>query len=128
MFHIVDVAKERCRPLGDLPADIVLLARPAMMERLDRTLHTLICRAETQSIQRALAVLRILAAARAGLGLSEGSMHAGLTRPTTHRILGVLVAEGTTKSVALNSKRIFPFSRAPGGGSDQMDNLLKDHS
>jgi DNA-binding IclR family transcriptional regulator len=40
-------------------------------------------------------VLRILAAAReSGLGLSEVSMHAGLTRPTTHRILGVLVAEG----------------------------------
>jgi len=49
----------------------------------------------TQSIQRALAVLRILATAReSGLGLSEISMHAGLTRPTTHRILGVLVAEG----------------------------------
>jgi DNA-binding IclR family transcriptional regulator len=49
----------------------------------------------TQSIQRALAVLRILATAREyGLGLSEVSMHAGLTRPTTHRILGVLVAEG----------------------------------
>jgi DNA-binding IclR family transcriptional regulator len=49
----------------------------------------------TQSIQRALAVLRILATAReSGLGLSEVSMHAGLTRPTTHRILGVLVAEG----------------------------------
>jgi len=49
----------------------------------------------TQSIQRALAVLRILATAReSGLGLSEISMHAGLTRPTTHRILSVLVAEG----------------------------------
>src|SRR6185369_3165691 len=49
----------------------------------------------TQSIQRAVAVLRILAAAReAGLGLTEISMHAELTRPTTHRILSVLVAEG----------------------------------
>ena len=49
----------------------------------------------TQSIQRALAVLRILATAReSGLGLTEISMHAELTRPTTHRILGVLVAEG----------------------------------
>ena len=49
----------------------------------------------TQSIQRALAVLRILATAReTGLGLAEISMHAGLTRPTTHRILCVLVAEG----------------------------------
>jgi len=42
-----------------------------------------------------VAVLRILAAAReTGLGLSEVSMHAGLTRPTTHRILSVLVGEG----------------------------------
>lgn len=49
----------------------------------------------TQSIQRAVAVLRILAAAReAGLGLTDISMHAELTRPTTHRILSVLVAEG----------------------------------
>ena len=49
----------------------------------------------TQSIQRAVAVLRILAAAReTGLGLTEISMHAELTRPTTHRILSVLIAEG----------------------------------
>ena len=49
----------------------------------------------TQSIQRAVAVLRILATAReAGLGLTEISMLAELTRPTTHRILSVLVAEG----------------------------------
>jgi DNA-binding IclR family transcriptional regulator len=49
----------------------------------------------TQSIQRAIAVLRILAAAReTGLGLTQISMHAQLTRPTTHRILSVLVAEG----------------------------------
>src|SRR6476659_3701616 len=49
----------------------------------------------TQSIQRAVALLRILAAAReTGLGLSEVSMHAGLTRPTTHRILSILVTEG----------------------------------
>lgn len=49
----------------------------------------------TQSIQRAVAVLRILATAReTGLGLAEISMHAELTRPTTHRILCVLVAEG----------------------------------
>jgi len=40
-------------------------------------------------------VLRILAAAReTGLGLTEISKHAELTRPTTHRILGVLVGEG----------------------------------
>ncbi|WP_271525910.1 IclR family transcriptional regulator [Bradyrhizobium sp. CCBAU 53380] len=49
----------------------------------------------TQSIQRAVSVLRILATAReAGLGLTEISMHAELTRPTAHRILSVLVAEG----------------------------------
>jgi len=49
----------------------------------------------TQSIQRAVAVLRILATAReSGLGLTEISMQAELTRPTTHRILSVLVAEG----------------------------------
>ena len=49
----------------------------------------------TQSIQRAMAVLRILAAAReTGLKLTEISMHAELTRPTTHRILSILVAEG----------------------------------
>jgi len=49
----------------------------------------------TQSIQRAVAVLRLLATAReTGLGLTEISMHAELTRPTTHRILSVLVAEG----------------------------------
>ncbi len=49
----------------------------------------------TQSIQRAVAVLRILATAReAGLGLTEISLQAELTRPTTHRILSVLVGEG----------------------------------
>jgi DNA-binding IclR family transcriptional regulator len=42
-----------------------------------------------------VAVLRLLATAReTGLGLSEISMHAELTRPTTHRILTVLIAEG----------------------------------
>ncbi|WP_370691881.1 helix-turn-helix domain-containing protein [Bradyrhizobium xenonodulans] len=42
-----------------------------------------------------MAVLRILATAReAGLGLTEISKHAELTRPTTHRILSVLIAEG----------------------------------
>jgi DNA-binding IclR family transcriptional regulator len=42
-----------------------------------------------------VAVLRILATAReSGLGLTEISMQAELTRPTTHRILSVLVGEG----------------------------------
>lgn len=49
----------------------------------------------TQSIQRAVAVLRILATAReSGRDLTEISMHAELTRPTTRRILSALVAEG----------------------------------
>jgi DNA-binding IclR family transcriptional regulator len=48
-----------------------------------------------QSIRRAMAVLRILAAARtAGLGLSDISRQAGLTQPTAHRMLRVLVSEG----------------------------------
>jgi DNA-binding IclR family transcriptional regulator len=52
----------------------------------------------TQSIQRALAVLRILATAReSGLGLTEISKQAELTHPTTHRILSVLVAEGVVE-------------------------------
>jgi DNA-binding IclR family transcriptional regulator len=49
----------------------------------------------TQSIQRAEAVLRILATAReSGLGLTEISRQAELAHPTTHRILSVLIAEG----------------------------------
>jgi DNA-binding IclR family transcriptional regulator len=49
----------------------------------------------TQSILRALSVLRILATAReAGFGLTELARQAGLTRPTAHRILSILVAEG----------------------------------
>ena len=49
----------------------------------------------TQSIRRAVAVLRILATAReTGLGLTEISKHAELARPTAHRIPSILVAEG----------------------------------
>lgn len=48
-----------------------------------------------QSIRRALGVLRILAAAReVGMGLSDIARQTGLTRPTVHRILGVLIGEG----------------------------------
>lgn len=55
----------------------------------------------TQSIQRAVSLLRILATAReTGLGLTEISMHAELTRPTAHRILSVLVAEGIVEQRA----------------------------
>jgi DNA-binding IclR family transcriptional regulator len=49
----------------------------------------------TQSIQRAVAVLRILATAReTGLGLTEISVQAALPHPTAHRILRILIAEG----------------------------------
>jgi DNA-binding IclR family transcriptional regulator len=49
----------------------------------------------TQSIQRAVGVLRILATScETGLGLTQISSQAELTRPTTHRILSILVAEG----------------------------------
>jgi DNA-binding IclR family transcriptional regulator len=55
----------------------------------------------TQSIQRALALLRILAAAReAGIGLAEIARQADLTRPTAHRILRILVAEGIVEQKA----------------------------
>lgn len=54
-----------------------------------------------QSIRRAMAVLRILAAARAaGLGLSDIARQAGLTPPTAHRILRVLVGEGIVEQHA----------------------------
>lgn len=48
----------------------------------------------TQSIARAIFVLRILASARgAGLGLSDVARQAGLTPPTARRILSILVRE-----------------------------------
>jgi DNA-binding IclR family transcriptional regulator len=48
-----------------------------------------------QAIRRALAVLRILAAGReAGLPLAEVVQATGLTRPTVHRIVHVLIEEG----------------------------------
>ena len=54
-----------------------------------------------QSIRRAIGVLRILAAARdAGLGLSEIARQTGLTRPTAHRMLGVLIGEGIVEQRA----------------------------
>lgn len=55
----------------------------------------------SQSIRRALGVLRILATAREiGLGLGEIARQADLTRPTTHRILSTLVAEGIVEQKA----------------------------
>ena len=48
-----------------------------------------------QAIRRALAVLRILAAGReTGLPLAEVVQATGLTRPTVHRIVHVLIEEG----------------------------------
>ncbi|MDQ8728472.1 IclR family transcriptional regulator [Bradyrhizobium sp. LHD-71] len=48
-----------------------------------------------QTIRRALAVLRILAAGReAGLPLAEVVQATGLTRPTVHRLVHVLIEEG----------------------------------
>jgi DNA-binding IclR family transcriptional regulator len=67
----------------------------------------------TQSIQRAVAVLRILATARdTGLGLTEISKQAELTRPTTHRILSVLVAEGIVEQ-RLRSRRYMIGEQIP---------------
>lgn len=48
-----------------------------------------------QAIRRALAVLRILAAGRdSGVPLNEVAQATGLTRPTVHRIVHVLIEEG----------------------------------
>ena len=48
-----------------------------------------------QAIRRALAVLRILATGRdAGVPLNEVAQATGLTRPTVHRIVHVLIEEG----------------------------------
>ena len=48
-----------------------------------------------QAIRRALAVLRILAAGREdGVPLAEVVRATGLTRPTVHRIVHVLIEEG----------------------------------
>src|SRR5690242_8298832 len=59
--------------------------------KLDRTEP----RPGAQAIRRALAVLRILAAGReTGLPLAEVVQATGLTRPTVHRIVHVLIEEG----------------------------------
>src|SRR5262245_43915146 len=100
-FHIMDTIEEAWHRDGSIaPRDILLFEAPLMVARG----HRGATRADTasvdlpggtQSIQRAVAVLRILATAReTGLGLTEISKHAELTRPTTHRILSVLVGEG----------------------------------
>lgn len=56
---------------------------------------TLVPRQGAQAIRRALAVLRILAAGREdGVPLAEVIRATGLTRPTVHRIVHVLIEEG----------------------------------
>jgi DNA-binding IclR family transcriptional regulator len=58
-----------------------------------------------QSLRRALSVLRVVAAGReAGLPLSEVVQATGLTRPTAHRLVNVLVEEGIVEKRA-KSKR-----------------------
>jgi DNA-binding IclR family transcriptional regulator len=52
----------------------------------------------TQSIRRALAILRIVAAGRdVGLSLQQVAQATGLARPTVHRILQTLVSEGVAE-------------------------------
>src|ERR1700704_2620872 len=100
-FHIVDTVEETCHRDGSIsPEDILLFEARLMVARGHRgtigaDTASLDLPGGTQSIQRAVAVLRFLATAReSGLGLTEISMQAELTRPTTHRILSILVAEG----------------------------------
>jgi DNA-binding IclR family transcriptional regulator len=51
----------------------------------------------TQSIERAVTVLRVLASrGRHGMPLAEIARHASLNRPTVHRILKCLCAQGAT--------------------------------
>lgn len=58
-----------------------------------------------QSLRRALSVLRVVAAGReTGLPLSELVQATGLTRPTAHRLVNVLVEEGIVERRA-RSKR-----------------------
>jgi DNA-binding IclR family transcriptional regulator len=52
----------------------------------------------TQSIRRAFLILRVLSSAGdSGLGLSEIAMATGLARPTAHRFLSALIAEGAAE-------------------------------
>lgn len=55
----------------------------------------------TQTIQRAVAVLRVIASrGHAGLRLAEIARHTGLERPTVHRILRCLCQEGVAAQEA----------------------------
>lgn len=65
------------------------------MDRPKTARHASSPRQGAQAIRRALAVLRILAAGReAGVPLAEVVQATGLTRPTVHRIVHVLIEEG----------------------------------
>jgi len=96
----VDIDEEACHRVGNMSPSGILFEAYLMEARGHRDTNgadmaSVDLPGGTQSIQRAVAVLRILAAAReSGLGLTEISKQAELTRPTTHRILSVLVAEG----------------------------------
>jgi DNA-binding IclR family transcriptional regulator len=64
---------------------------------LDRPVHSKNPKGKdgAQSIRRAVAILRVLAAGReAGVPLAEVVQVTGLTRPTAHRIVHVLIEEG----------------------------------
>jgi DNA-binding IclR family transcriptional regulator len=66
-----------------------------------------------QSLRRALAVLRVLAAGReTGLPLSEVVAATGLTRPTAHRLVHVLMEEGIVERNA-RSKRFAIGQQVP---------------
>jgi DNA-binding IclR family transcriptional regulator len=99
-FHIVDIVEKACHRDSCIHQDVLQL-EGFMVARRGRTgidAGSVDLPGGTQSIQRALAVLRLLATAReSGLGLTEISKHAELTPPTTHRILSVLVAEGVVE-------------------------------
>lgn len=65
------------------------------MDKRPSSKSTLEPRQGAQAIRRALAVLRILAAGREdGVPLAEVVQATGLTRPTVHRIVHVLIEEG----------------------------------
>lgn len=60
-----------------------------------------------QSIRRALNVMRVLASRRdAGLPLGETANFTGLTRPTAHRILTTLVAEGMVEKMSRTGRYV----------------------
>jgi DNA-binding IclR family transcriptional regulator len=67
----------------------------------------------TQSIRRALAILRIVAAGRdAGLSLQQVAQATGLSRPTVHRILQTLVSEGVAEQ-SPHTKRYLVGEQVP---------------